>query len=50
MRSGAASRRLRTRRTVVVIDDDPLDLDLVEASLAPAGLVGPGARPAARRA
>jgi signal transduction histidine kinase/DNA-binding response OmpR family regulator len=25
------------KRTVVVIDDDPLDLDLVEASLAPAG-------------
>ncbi len=29
--------RLGGRRTVVVIDDDPVDLDLVEASLAPEG-------------
>ena len=42
-RAGAArrARPLRRaaceRRTVVVIDDDPLDLDLVEAVLAPEG-------------
>ena len=33
----AATARRDGRRTVVVIDDDPLDLDLVEAVLAPEG-------------